>query len=213
MDDILRDGAWKGRRCFILGGGPSLRSLDMSMLAGELTIGLNAGYLKGPTITLVYDLRLMERLAGDPTWDVYSGVKAWLNTEEPNRSYPGVRPLKEFRPRPPKLWPTSFADGIYRGNNAGTAGICLARLLGADVIYLLGYDLRAEAGQPANWHELYPEKWRATSATLATYRADIERIAGHLKGSVVNLTPGSALKAFPCSSIEAVLGSRDAARL
>jgi len=39
---------YQGRRCFILGNGPSLRQTDLSRLKGEFTIGLNRIYLAFP---------------------------------------------------------------------------------------------------------------------------------------------------------------------
>jgi len=40
----------RGRRCFILGNGPSLRSTDLSRLRGEITFGANRIYLLFPEI-------------------------------------------------------------------------------------------------------------------------------------------------------------------
>ena len=37
--------AYKGRRCFIIGNGPSLRRMDLSPLRDEVTFGLNRIYL------------------------------------------------------------------------------------------------------------------------------------------------------------------------
>src|SRR5690242_5324802 len=43
----LKD-AYKGRRAYILGNGPSLNETDLARLKGELTIGLNRIYMKFP---------------------------------------------------------------------------------------------------------------------------------------------------------------------
>ena len=43
--------AYRGRRCFIIGNGPSLNLVDLSYLKNELTFGVNAIYLK----TFEYD--------------------------------------------------------------------------------------------------------------------------------------------------------------
>ena len=40
----------KGRRCFIIGNGPSLRQTDLSLLQGEVTFGLNRIYLLFPEL-------------------------------------------------------------------------------------------------------------------------------------------------------------------
>ena len=43
-------GQYKGKRCFVIGNGPSLRNTDMSKLRGEYTFGLNRIYLMFPEL-------------------------------------------------------------------------------------------------------------------------------------------------------------------
>ena len=43
---VVRRDAWKGRRVFIVGGGPSLKAFDWKCLRGELTIGINRAFEK-----------------------------------------------------------------------------------------------------------------------------------------------------------------------
>lgn len=205
----LTDGAWTGRRVFVLGGGPSLRDVDISSLAGETTLGLNWAFVHNPTAALVYDKRLMDAVGQSPAWRGYGGAKFWLNSEAPQMPddvlYHGARQLRAARPDPayPK-WPRRLSDGLYRGNNAGSAGICLADVLGASAIYLLGFDLRLGDAGP-NWHDLYPEQWRAKQAQLDSYRKDLDKVSWWVRGKVFNLTPGSALLAFPQATLAEVL--------
>jgi hypothetical protein len=210
MSEGLQEGAWKGRRVFILGGGPSLQGYHESVLSGEITLGLNMAFLHNPTATLIYDKRLLDRICLTVEWANYRGIKLWLNSEEkalPPEDQHGAHQLHEFVPNPyKKRWPTALADGLYRGNNAGAAGISLADALGAETIYLLGYDMSVESGRSSNWHEEYPEEWRAKESTMRAYRKDIERISPLIRAKVVNLTPGSALEAFPKQSLVDVLG-------
>jgi hypothetical protein len=216
MESGLTDGAWKGERVFILGGGPSLNDLDPSILSSilsdEVTLGLNMAFLHNPTANLVYDKRLMETLCHTPMWLAYPGAKFWLNSESSMEIlFPGVRALREFRADPAyPRWPASLAQGLYRGNNAGSAGVSLADSLGAGTIYLLGYDMRAEAGKPSNWHHLYPKEWRASAAAMASYRADLKRVASMVRAKVVNVTPDSALDAFPKDTLARVLETKGA---
>jgi hypothetical protein len=213
MSEGLIEGAWSGRRAFVLGGGPSLSSVDPYALRNELTLGLNMAFLHDPTATLVYDLRLLERINETPAWKAYRGHKLWLNSElagigDGSALFEGVRILRPASingayPR----WPRTLSDGLYRGNNAGTAGICLADVLGASPIYLLGFDMRAGAGRAPNWHEMYPEEWRASDRVLRTFRDDLARVKGFVRGRVVNLTPDSALDAFDRSTLADVLGA------
>lgn len=207
--ESLREGAWAGRRAFILGGGPSLSSDDVARLHGELTLGLNMAFLYNPTATLIYDKRLLDTLVDNLAWRSYTGRKFWLNSEDRTApaNYGQARQLREHRVDPAyPFWSKTMNDGLYRGNNAGSAGISFVDILGASPIYLLGFDMRAEAGKPPNWHTLYPEQWRASKETLAAYCKDIMRIRTFVRSKVVNLTPGSALTAFPSSTLGEVLG-------
>lgn len=215
MSEGLQEGAWKGRRVFILGGGPSLRGIDTMVLAGrgEITLGLNMAFLHNPTATLIYDKRCMERVSMEESWKNYRGFKVWLNYEDqgmPLDSFPQTRQLHEYVTNPyTRRWPKAMSEGLYRGNNAGTAGICLADVLGAETIYLLGYDMSVEAGKPANWHSLYPEEWQAKQSTIKAYREDIERIKGSVRARVINVTPGSALNVFPKDTLGHVLEMKE----
>jgi hypothetical protein len=73
----LRD-AYRGKRCFIIGNGPSLRQMDLSPLRDEVTFGLNRIYLLFPELgfsttflvsinRLVLDQKIDEIVAAAPT--------------------------------------------------------------------------------------------------------------------------------------------------
>ena len=52
---------WKGQDVFVIGGGPSLRSFDWSLLSNELTVGCNTAFTLGPEICKLC-------VFGDPIW-------------------------------------------------------------------------------------------------------------------------------------------------
>ena len=183
----------------------------MDLLREETVLGLNMAFLLGPSANLVYDLRCMEKVGRTPEWAAYRGGKFWLNSEGGAGAaslFPDTQSLREHHitPQYPR-WPAGLNEGIYRGNNAGSAGVCLADVLGAETIYLLGFDMRADAVGRANWHDLYPEKWRASESQLATYRNDLDRVSKMVRAKVVNLTPGSALRCFPAATLEDALSA------
>lgn len=202
----IANGAWAGRRCFIIGGGPSAQGFDFSLVRDELTIGINMAFVHNPTINLIYDLRLMRKLTGDPAWQSYAGGKYWLNSEAPNDRgrFPGVIELYEsvhkFLRQP--VWSGSLADGLFRGNNAGVAALNLADILGANPICLIGYDFKGQGGASANWHNAYPAEWQRQEGIYKEYVECFESIKSILKGKVINLNPDSALTCFPFSTVE-----------
>lgn len=203
---MIQDGMWRGRRAFIIGGGPSLEGFNFSVLSGELTLGINMAFLHNPTVNIIFDLRLMQRLAGDPRWDAYKGEKVWLNYEVPGQSYsfPGVTELREALDGYEPVWSRTLRDGLYRKTNAGPSAINLAEILGADPIYLLGFDFTGSKAR-ANWHQEYPEEWRADPGTYNVYLRDFQEQAPNIKAHVYNLNPLSRLRVFPFANLEDIL--------
>lgn len=213
---MLENGAWAGKRCFIIGGGPSFEGFDWKLLKDELTIGVNMAYLFNPTINLIYDLRLMEKLTIDPHWAKYPGTKLWLNSETPNDRgrFQGVIELYEsiHRGTGQAMWSQSFADGLFRGNNAGVAALNLADILGASPICLMGFDFKGRGGHSANWHNQYPAEWKQEDNVYRGYVDCFNTIKTAVRGRVVNLNPDSALRCFEFNTVE-IEGSRIAPRV
>lgn len=206
-DPRISDGMWKGRRCFVLGGGPSLKGLDMSRLRGELTLGTNMAFLLGPTANLVVDLRMMESLAADPRWSAYKGLKVWIKPDTPSPLSPpdtAVVPCSQDNGR--LVWSRSLRDGVYTGTNTGIAAVNLAEILGADPIYLLGFDFHPHEGRSANWHTEYLPDWRTDGSAYGQFLADFNAMAPGIRARIVNLNPHSALRCFPFGNLNDALG-------
>lgn len=99
-------------------------------------------------------------------------------------------------------------DGLHTGSNSGFQAINLAVHLGARKIVLLGYDMKAKAGQ-AHWFGDHPVP------TVKTLWKDLfipafRTLADPLKRrgvEVVNATPDSALDVFPFSPLREALCS------
>lgn len=204
----MRDGMWKGSRAFVVGGGKSLRGFDFSRLEGEHTVGCNMAFLNGTEVALIFDYDLMLRVAGDHRWLDYRGEKAWLNYQMPENGvrFAGVRELHEcLGDHREPWWSTSLEHGLYRRSNCGPSAVNLAEVLGADPIYLLGFDMKGEGGKTVNYHDEYPEK--QPSHVYNQFLADFEEIRAWrwTKASIVNLNPDSALRTFPFSTVDEVL--------
>jgi len=197
---------WKGKRCFLLGGGPSLTGFDFSLLQGENTIGINKAYLKHPTLCFIFDLSCMESSFVDPRWIAFPGPTIWLNSEDPSARgrFPGVIQIPECLDRSGapwrQKWSTSLEEGLWRGTNAGASALNLACLLGADPIFLLGFDM-----QGGNWHKEYDDRIVRDKSLYAGFCEDFERNANRIHQRVFNLNPASALKTFPFRHLEDVL--------
>ena len=64
----------QGQRCFILGNGPSLRAMDLALLANEITIGQNAIYKLFMPSYLCSINGLWLNQVGDDLFDLVSGT-------------------------------------------------------------------------------------------------------------------------------------------
>ena len=199
----FKKGSWKGRRCFIVGGGPSLKNFDWGLLKGELSIGINRAFEKfDPSIMFCMDTRLWGWVVrgdfGDEArtrYENFRGHRVWV--ESPSFLFPDditVVPLRDISPC---------------GSNSGHAAINLAVDLGASTVYLLGFDMRGDSkGGQKWWHEGYPstQSEGVYKTFIKALNDDAPRLS-KTKTSVVNLTPRSALKCFPSSTIQTILAA------
>lgn len=223
LETVLKDGAWKGRRAFVLGSGPSLRGFDRTILHAEMTIGCNEEYTWGPSISLCQDPRFF---AGDgypgripakdnPAWFRGSSMPVYFHGH-PDSPMPEANDdifsaNSAHSRETPFAWGTSLAGGLYYGANVGMSAINLAELLGADPIYLLGFDAKAE-GERTHCHDAYPKEWTLDKAVDRAYVygrwiAEFRNIAPKVRARVVNLNPDSAIDAFPKAKLNHVINN------
>jgi len=223
ITSLLNTNSWAGKRCFIVGGGESIKGFDFSRLVGEITIGINKAFEFFPNSTLNYCMDhtfYSQMLRGDfdrpgepplqSFWKNYEGTRVFLTPME----------LKEFgkevylvkRLLDPEINRENLEHGIYQGTNSGTGAICLAVALGASKIYLLGYDLKAV--NATHWHGGYEKRnVEEFSKKLSGYCTDITLLKPLLDQAgigVVNLNPDSALTCFDFSDIDSILGKTNA---
>ena len=216
ITEFLKDGQWTGRRAFVVGSGPSLKGFDRRLLENELTIGCNMEYKWGPTIALAQDERIMQGdgapgflpLLGDVAWRNTPGMTAVYFHGHPDKEIPNgsdwIAIAKSDHSREkPFQWGKSLETGLYYGANCGMAAINLAEILGANPIYLLGFDAVA-ADSAQHCHDSYPAEWlmqdqESKDSVYGRWVAEFRRIAKLLKPEtrVVNLNPDSAIDAFP----------------
>ena len=206
--DVMPDDSWKGQRCFIIGGGESLKGFDFSQLKGELVIGVNRAYEKiDCTIMFSMDRTLYDWITGGKLgkeakekFENFKGFRVWLDTV--GYDYPkGIFILNKSKNNKTTY---SMKDGIGGGTNSGFGALSLAACLGAKQIYLLGFDLKEKAdGKQSWWHDGYPEI--QGSKVYKAFRNDFARVAPELKAKkieVINLNPDSELKCFEFGKLE-----------
>jgi hypothetical protein len=207
----LPDGAWRGQRCFIVAGGPSLKGFGFSRLRGEHVIVINKSFLDVPFADVMFamDRPLIDDLASGKLGENYRrgfedfpGVKLWLDLS--SYTYPpGIYSV----PSAGEIgWTTSLRDGLYHGQNSGYAALGLAIVLGASPIYLLGYDMAKGPGGEKHYHDGYPSGWNpeALNIFLKAFQAGAKLLPPG-GPQIVNLNPMSALKCFEFGDVDQVL--------
>ena len=214
----MRSGAWKGSRCFIIGGGPSLERFDWSRIATEKVIAVNRSFEKlvtDPAIITSIDTRfwgwlekgILKASKGyedKPLVDRFIDNRAfrvWAKDHVSCLMPPDILFLTNIGKNG---WGHTLAEGLGAGSNSGYWALNMAAVLGASPIYLLGYDMKGASDGKQKWHHPeYPIVSRDT--TYRDYQTYFARAATECRNmgvEVVNLNPDSALTAFPFGSID-----------
>lgn len=209
VQEFLPDNAWKDRRCFIIGGGPSLKRFNFSRLGHELTIGINKAFeYIDPSIILWMDYQTfyLDLLAGKfgaealKKFETTYSLKVALNISGYN--YPDeIYSLKRAGGR--GFLSESLKDGLVDGDNVGHAALYLAVLLGANPIYLLGFDMKGDGkGKQAWFHSGYVKS--SSDKVYRGFMDNFKAIAPELEErgiKVINLNPKSKMRCFPFGDI------------
>lgn len=206
-----------GRRCFVLGNGPSLRHTDLSLLKNETTFGANRIYLLFPelgfptTYYLAVNTLVVEQCASDiaalpipkfVTWR----ARRWLPGDA------GMIFLDTDYTQPANFTgdPTRR---LFEGSTVTYTALQLAYYMGCDPVILIGVDhsfatqgrpnvtVVSTGDDPNHFHPGYFGKgfrWQLPDlpASEAAYRLarDAYRAAGR---SILDATVGGKLTVFP----------------
>jgi hypothetical protein len=215
--DVLPDGSWAKHPAFIVGGGPSLVGFDFARLRGHRSIGVNVAFYKfDPTIIFSMDTRCLNWILKGHYEPKFPGLlekfrkstayKVWLMTYV--ASLPDeIFTVPTYRDYTAGLaaFPLRSTDGIGHGNNSGYGAVNLAACLGANPIYLLGFDC-SRTTERSHWHDGHPipQNEKHLEGFIARFNHAAPTIAA-AGIRVVNLNPSSALRCFEFGNVEEVL--------
>lgn len=178
---------WQYQDCFIIGGGPSLSGFDFGLLRGRNVIGTNdAFHLGGDIVTI-------NAFADAGWWH----RNKWVLEKFTGRLVTNAPSLVGFN-TPKLLHMKRERDGIHTGDtlgwnySTGAMAINLAVSLGAQRVFLLGYDLSNTQTGRSHWHE-HNRKLVAAGA-FERFQRGFRRIATDLRDGVdvVNVTDGTS---------------------
>jgi len=145
---------YKGKRCFIIGNGPSLNEIDLSLLKDEYTFGVNSIFLKTrkdgfkPTFYTVEDSHVMaDNLNDINNYDVEyrffpTAYKKFIKNRENtyffNMNIGFYWQLSSNYQKP--RFSIDASDQIYCGQSVTMINLQLAYYLGFTEVYLIGMD-------------------------------------------------------------------------
>lgn len=143
---------YKGKRCFVIGNGPSLQKMDMTLLKNEITIGANGIYKMFPkwgfstNFIIFEDVQQTELRRHDipkiqgpiklaALYNAYA-FKACKDTLFMNVKGADSIYWNEEAP----VFSKDFAHIVYLGSTITYIALQLAYFLGTDPVYLIGVD-------------------------------------------------------------------------
>ena len=187
------------REAFCLASGPSLTESDVEAVRNwrnegpaRLVIVANTTFRIAPWADALYGF--------DGKW--------WRHhIKEVRQKFTGILVTSSMCHEPLGLiWAEARWPGFDAFENSGAGAIMLARCMGAERIYLLGYDLQSGNGR-AHWHGDHPSELR-NADSMPTWPKKFAGLARRLEGlKVLNCTRDTALTAFPRASLESVCAS------
>lgn len=202
---------WSDATCVVAATGPSLTKEQAELARGQHCIAVSDAYKLLPWSEALYscDSRWWREHKGAPD---FNGEK-WTSYHHGRKEQLEV--AKEYGLR---VVLGKHADGfstdpklIHYGKNSGFQAINLAILFGATRILLIGFDMRLVEGKRHFFGDhpkaLNPASNYKSWVTVFGYAADM--LPKHL--TIINCTPGSALKCFPMMDLSEALECEEAA--
>lgn len=199
---VVPAGEWKGETAFILGGGPSLKSVDLDRIRQI-----------GPTIAIKHALRLAPWAEclfwADARW------LEWDKAEPEVLAHDAIWKVTTQQPSPALLGHVQFIGWGRRymgdeklskdprmlgGYASGDAALNLAFLLGAERIIMLGFDMHG-----GHWHDSKAEPGDGSRSRMVRAFELMAPAINAAGRQVINATPGSALQCFPVMSLDEAL--------
>jgi hypothetical protein len=141
----------KGKRCFIIGNGPSLNEIDLSLLKNEYTFGVNAIYTNYekmgfyPTYYVVEDFLVAEDRADEINAYNKSDIKFFGNylryCLKPDETTILLNVLLDYRDYPDfPHFSQNAMQKLWVGGTVSYLCMQLAFYMGFSEVYLIGFD-------------------------------------------------------------------------
>lgn len=145
---------YEGKRCFVIGNGPSLRQTDLSYLRDEITFGANRLYLNfhdmgfTSTFLVITNILVVEQCADDlkalsiPKFITWRARK-WMKDDDSTIFVDTDYTL-------PETFAQDVSGRVYEGNTVTYTSLQLAYHMGFSKVILVGVDHHYDTKGPAN---------------------------------------------------------------
>lgn len=192
---------WPDSTVFVLGSGPSMKTLEGSdLLRNKHIIAVHYAFLVGSWVDVLFmgDARCYWEL--QDKIDAFKGLKISLNIHNPpkHKSTEDLAPdikIINMQAKPYGLI-TDRTKVCYNGG-AGAAAINLAYHLGAKRIILFGFDMKMKNGKRSYFPSIHQDSGRIAKWNQGKIWSQIVKDCQRLKVEIFNATPDSALKCIP----------------
>jgi len=200
---------WQGNTAYIIGGGPSLKSQDLSLIHKKRVIGVNNAFLLGDWVDVCW--------FGDMQWGrwhkkelltKYHGLVASCNT---NTHFVRNHPWIKFLRRGKAMGIDPQPAHVSWNHNSGCSAINLAYHFGATRIVLLGFDMSNGKKGETHWHgghKQLPKDQKGNNTPYSRWvktTAFIYRDARKLGIEILNASPITTITVFPKVKLEDVV--------
>lgn len=206
----------KGKRCFVIGNGPSLKNTDLSRLKDEYTIGMNRIYLAFPELgfTTKYYISINDLVVEQCAQDIQNleiprfvswRARRWLKPQDNLyflfTTYTGPKFATDIRGR------------LWEGATVTNVALQVAYFMGFDQVILIGVDhnfvtqgkpnttVVSQGDDPNHFHPGYFGKgfrWQLPDLETSEIGYRMSRQAYEAAGrQVVDATVGGKLRIFP----------------
>lgn len=214
---------WPGETVYCLASGPSMMQEIADKVKGRKTIVVNSTCLLAPWADILYFTDSgwyashRDIVANWPGMVVCMARLAKRELDDPalNRSTPRVNRVKSigdpsWPPRLPGMpkrlgFPPPGSPEIHQGRTSGHTAVSLAIALGAVRIVLLGYDMQVVNGREHHHNEYKGPRDLNIYAEFQTGFNGWNEAALNSGVTILNATPGSAVKEFPMVDLDEVL--------
>lgn len=195
---------WPDSSVVVIGGGPSVKNTDLSLLHPYRVIAVNNSYQLGNWDVLFF---------GDERWYYWHKQGIWdfpgmvVTCNPHNQKFKGVLYVK----RDESKFGISEDNSKLRWNlNSGAAAINLAVLFGAKRIILVGFDMKHGKCGNSHWHGWHTQIQSRNPLDNKPYARHMESFpkikedADRLGIEIINTCMDSAIEIFPKVELEKI---------